>query len=131
MTGQTVTLAGEKQRQLAKALIDRAPPYAVVNIRESKRSTEQNAKLWAMLSDVARAKPEGRNLPTEVWKALFMSAAGHKVRFEPGLDGEGVVPMMFRSSRLTKAEMSELIEVIYEYGARHGVEWSDEQRAAA
>ena len=125
MSGQTIILAGERQRQLAKALIDRAPPFAVVNVREGKRTLDQNAKLWALLSDIARAKPEGRNLPTEVWKALFMSAAGHKVRFEPGLDGEGVVPMMFRSSRLTKAEMSDLIEVISEYGARHGVQWSE------
>lgn len=124
MSGQTVILSTERSRQVAKSLIDRAPPRAIVNVRESKRTIEQNSKLWAMLSDIARAKPEGRHLPAEIWKCLFMAACGHKVRFEPGLDGEGVVPMLFKSSRLTKAEMSDLIECMSEYGARHGVVWS-------
>lgn len=125
--GQTIRLVGETQRAFAKRMIDVAPAGSVVNIREASRTSEQNAKLWAMLSDVARAKPEGRKLPTEVWKCLFMSACGHSVRFEPGLDGNGVVPMGFRSSRLTKPEMSDLIECIYEYGTRHGVAWSEEK----
>lgn len=128
-SGQTLILAGDRQRDLAKAIIDRAPPYAVVNVREAKRTSEQNAKLWAMLSDIARAKPQGRNLPTEIWKSLFMAQCGHKMRFEPDLDGEGVVAIGFRSSRLTKAEMSDLIECIAAYGAQHGVQWSDEARA--
>lgn len=131
--GQTLILSSAYQRALAHRLIDAAPPGAVLNVREAARSNDQNAKLWAMLSDVARAKPEGRVLPTEIWKCLFMAACGHKVRFEPGLDGDGVVPMLFRSSRLNKSEMSDLIECISEYGARHGVQWSDpsERKQAA
>lgn len=131
--GQTIILASSYQRALAHRLIDAAPPGAVLNVREAARTSEQNSRMWAMLSDVARAKPEGRVLPTEIWKCLFMAACGHKVRFEPGLDGDGVVPMLFRSSRLNKSEMSDLIECIAEYGARHGVQWSDpsERKQAA
>lgn len=125
MTGQTIRLVGESQRDHAKRMIDRAPPHAVVNIREATRSGEQNAKLWAMLSDVARAKPQGRTLTTEVWKALFMAEAGFKPRFEPSLDGQGVVPVGYKSSGLRKAEFSDLIEAIYAYGAEHGVQWSE------
>jgi hypothetical protein len=128
--GQTIILSTDRQRQIGKQLIDRAPPYAVLNIREASRTTDQNAKLWAMLSDVSRAKPEGRTHTAEIWKCLFMQACGHAVQFENGLNGQPF-PVGFRSSRLTKAQMGELIETIYEYGARHGVAWSDDEREAA
>src|SRR3569623_1398765 len=77
-----------------------------------------------------RATPEGRCQTPEVWKALFMHACGHAVQFENGLNGQPF-PTGFRSSRLTKAEMSELIECILEYGARHGVRWSDPEAQQA
>ncbi len=130
MRGQTVILATDAQRTLAKRLIDIAPQGAVVNIQEARRTTEQNAKLWAMLSDVSRAKPEGRMHTPEIWKALFMNACGHAVQFETGLSGQPF-PVGFRSSRLTKREMIDLIDFIGSYGASHGVRWSDELRDAA
>lgn len=125
MSGQTVILSGRGQRAIAHQLIDKAPPYAVVNIRKPRRTTDQNAKLWAMLSDVSRAKPDGRMLTVDVWKALFMSACGHAVQFEAGLDG-APFPIGFRSSRLTKGQMSDLLEFISAWGAEKGVEWSDD-----
>ncbi len=130
MTGQTVILRGDTQRHLAKQLIDRAPANAVVNVRPEKRSMDQNAKLWAMISDVSRSKPQGRTHTPETWKALFMNACGHAVRFEQGLDGEPF-PVGFRSSRLNKAQMSDLIEFISCWGSENGVKWSDEWSAAA
>ena len=129
MSGQTVILRGDSQRQLAKELIDKAPIDAVVNIREAKRSLDQNAKLWCMLSDISRAKPDGRMHTPEVWKALFMKACGHAVQFETGLDGEPF-PVGFRSSRLTKSQMSDMIEFVYQYGSENGIHWSDEVVAA-
>ena len=127
MTGQTIRLSTPLARWRAHGLIDKAPEGAVLNIRPATRTTEQNAKMWAMLSDISRAKPEGRELTPEVWKSLFLHALGHSQRFEMALDGNGVVPVGFRSSRLTKEQMSDLIESIYEYGARHNVSWSDQQ----
>ena len=124
MKGQTVILRGDVQRQLAKRLIDSAPVDGVVNVKAATRTSEQNARMWAMLSDVSRAKPEGRTHTPDVWKALFMHACGHAVQFEMGLNGQPF-PAGFRSSHLTKAEMSDLMECIAEYGARHGVRWSE------
>lgn len=124
--GQTIILAGPSQRSFAKALIDRAPAYAVVNVREQTRSTEQNDKMWAMLSDISRAKPEGRYWVPETWKAAFMHSLGHQVQFCEGLDGSGPFPLGFHSSRLSKQQMSDMIECISEYGARHNVKWSNE-----
>lgn len=121
---QTVILRGDRQRAFAHTLIDKAPIDAVVKISPAKRSDDQNAKMWAMLSDVSRAKPEGRMHTPEVWKCLMMNALGHETAFEMGLDNRPF-PVGFQSSQLTKAQMSDLIEFIYSYGAQHNVKWSE------
>lgn len=117
---QTVILHGQSQRAFAKALVDRAPQDAVLTIRPATRSTEQNSLMWALLSELSRAKPEGRMHTPEVWKQLVMHACGHAVQFEIGLNGQPF-PTGFRSSRLTKQQMVDLIDWIYAYGAEHGV----------
>lgn len=124
MKGQTVILAGSDQRQLAKALIDRAPANARVNVREQTRSTEQNDKMWAMLSDISRAKPMGWKKTPDQWKGIIMHTLGHESRFETDLNGE-VFPAGLRSSSLTKAQMSDLIEFMYAFGAQNNVAWSE------
>ena len=126
MNGQTVILTGAYSRQQAKRLIDAAPSGAILNIKEARRTLDQNALMHALLSQISRAKPEGRALPPEIWKCLFMDAAGFKCTFEPTLDNTGVIPLGFKTSRLNKAEFSDLIEVIHEYAARHGIALSDE-----
>jgi len=131
MTGQTIILNGEYSKSQAHRLIEKAPRGAVLNIREAKRTTDQNNLMWALLSEISRAKPEGRMLTPDVWKSLFLHSLDHAQRFEMALDGNGMVPVGFRSSRLTKAQFSDLIEVIHEYAARHGIPLSDETSAAA
>lgn len=121
---QTIILRGPENRLLAKGIIEVAPQDAVVRISEATRNKDQNARMWAMLSDVSRAKPDGRCHTPEVWKALMMKACGHAVQFVLGIDGEPF-PVGFRSSRLTKSQMSDLIEFIYAYGAEHRIEWSE------
>lgn len=115
----TVTLRGN--REFAHRLVDVAPVGSVMKVSAPRRTTEQNDKMWAMLTEISAAKPEGRELTPDVWKALFMHSLDHAQRFEMALDGKGMVPVGFRSSRLTKAQMSDLIEVMNEYAARHGV----------
>lgn len=128
---QTIILCGNSQRSFAKGLIDRAPADAVVTVRLANRSTDQNAKMWAMLSDISRAKPEGRKWTPETWKAAFMHCLGHQVQFCEGLDGAGPFPLGFRSSRLTVSQMADLITCIQEYGDRHGVKFSDDDAEQA
>ncbi len=122
---QTIILRGPSQRSLAKQLIDRAGTDFIVTVREPTRNLEQNARLWAMLSDVSRAKPEGRCWTPETWKAAFMHSLGHQVQFCEGLDNSGPFPLGFRSSRLTVRQMADLITTVAEYGDRHGVVWSE------
>lgn len=123
MTGQTIILKSQTQREYARRLVLFAPDYAVVNIKAGDRSVDQNAKMWATLSEISRAKPEGRRHTPEVWKCLFMSACGYAVQFEQGLDGSPF-PVGFRSSKLSKPQMSELLEFIMAYAAKHEVELS-------
>lgn len=119
----TVILGQDRTR--AHKLIDAAPAGAVVTIKPSKRSLDQNAKLHAMATDLMLAKPEGRNYPLRVWKVMALAMIGKKVEFHPALDGEGVVPVSPSTARLTKAECADMIEAMYAYGAQHGVQWSE------
>ena len=126
--GQTIILG--HNRETAHRIIDVAPVGSVVNIKPPRRTADQNARMWAMLSDISRAKPEGRTLTPDVWKSLFLHALDHAQRFEMALDGKGMVPVGFRSSRLSKDQMSDLMEFIADFGARHGV-WAAEEGQAA
>lgn len=124
MTGHTVILGSK--RDYAHRLIDKAPAGSVVTIAKPRRTSDQNARLWALLSRISAAKPEGRELTPDIWKCLFMHSLDHEQRFEMALDGKGFVPMGFRSSRLTKDQFSDLFLVIEEYAARNGIDLGEE-----
>lgn len=124
MKGPTVVLAGPTQRAFAKKLVEQAPLLASVTIKAPGRTLDQNAKMWAMLTDVSRSKPEDRSWGPETWKCAFMHALGHQIQFCEGLDNTGPFPLGFHSSRLTKEQMTQMIETIQSYGDRHGVVWS-------
>lgn len=126
MNGQTVILNSDYRRMQAHRLIEQAPQGAVLNIQPAKRTIDQNSLMWALLSEISRAKPNGRMLTPDVWKALFLHALDHSQRFEQALDDKGMVPVGFRSSRLTKAQFSDLIEFIYSWAAENGIPLSDE-----
>lgn len=123
--GPTFILRSDASRDFACSVILRAPAGSVVEVSPPRRTLDQNAKLHAMITDVMKAKPEGRSYPLPVWKGMFMASAGHKVRFEPALDGNGIVPLGFQTSRLSKAECAELIECVGAYAAEHGIELHD------
>lgn len=96
--------------------IPETPPMEVV-IRpyKSKRSLEQNAKMWTLI----RAIAQGDEL--EVTKdRLLMKWAGWEVRSLP--DGtEYPVPAVGGSSRLTVEQMSEFIDWLEVFAAEWGV----------
>ena len=47
-----VRLTGSRQRMYAHQLIDAAPEQSTVTIVGGDRTIDQNAKMWAMLTDV-------------------------------------------------------------------------------
>mgnify|MGYP003642896387 FL=1 len=121
---QTVIIRGPEQRALIHSIVDKAHVGIIVTFKEQTRNNEQNARMWAMLSDISRAKPEERMWTTEVWKAAFMDFLGHEIQWQPGLSGTPI-PVGYRTSKLTVKQMADLITVISEYGDRHGVHWSE------
>lgn len=123
MRGALRIINNRTRERVAQEVISVPDGFEVV-IREPTRTKDQNAKLWPMLSDIARAAPEGRQWSTETWKCAFMQALGHEIQWVQGLNGDPL-PLGFRTSRLRKAEMADLITLIYEYGDRHGVQWSE------
>lgn len=121
-------LISDRVRANAIEAILSAPPNYRVRVEPPLRTVDQNSKLWAMLADVARSKPEGREWPPETWKAAFMHFLGHQVLFAEGLDGSGPFPVGFRTSKLTVRQMIDLIDCIYAYGGQHGVEWTEARK---
>jgi hypothetical protein len=119
-----VLLTSAYARARAKSLIDKAPDGYIADIREPRRTLDQNDKLWAMLSDIAMSKPLGRMHTPDDWKAIAMNACGWECAFCEGLDGRPF-PIGFRSSQLTKSQMSTLIEWLQAFGDEHGVRWSE------
>lgn len=124
MKGYIIILHSKSQRDAAKRLIDCAPDDAIVNVRKANRSTQQNSRLWAMLSDISRSKPQGRAMTPERWKAAIMQSFGHAVQFENDLEGRPF-PIGHSSSALTVSEMSELQEFMSAHFTPLGVRWTE------
>lgn len=91
-----------------------------LEIRPEKRSDAQNRRLWAMLADIAaQVDWYGQKLTSEEWKDVF-SASLKRTKVVPGLDG-GFVVCGQSTSKMTKAEMCELQELMEAFGAEKGV----------
>jgi hypothetical protein len=123
-----VILTNRFSRERFKRIVDQAPEGYVAEVREPKRTLDQNSRLWAMLTDVALSKPMGRMHTPEEWKCIFMAAAGWEVAFLPGLDGR-FLPYGYRSSKLTKKQMTDLQDFIQAWGDENGVRWSIQEAA--
>jgi len=95
----------------------------VVDVKKETRSLEQNARMWAMLTDVSKQVVwYGRKLTPEDWKHVF-TASLTKQEVVPGIDG-GFVVLGKSTSQMTKAEMSELQELMQAFGAQQGVKFT-------
>lgn len=127
------TIANETLRARVIEMLRKAPIGYRIEIKEPKRTTDQNSMLWLLLSGVATQKlHHGRKLKPETWKVLFMDALGDEIQWVPSLNGAQAVPVGHRSSDLSKAEMSDLIELIRAWSAENGVTFHDKaERAAA
>ena len=126
MSRALLVLSNPTMRARAHVWIDKAPAGTRVTFQEGKRTLEQNARLWAMLTDVSRQQKHcGRHYTPNQWKILFMHACGREVQLLPSLDRSTLIPWGQSSSDLSKAEMSELIEFVTAWGAEHGVVFHD------
>lgn len=99
-----------------------------VEARRATRSTEQNKMLWSILTDLSKKLPwpiDGvRAMMTpEEWKDVLTAGLRKEQRVASGING-GWVMLGQRTSKMTKAELSDLMELAWAFGAQHGIEWS-------
>lgn len=97
---------------------------------EQTRTIEQNDKMWAMLGDVSRQvewQVDGGlvKLSSEEWKDIFTASLKKSTKVARGLDG-GFVILGASTKKLGVKAMSELIEIMYAFGAENNVNWSRE-----
>lgn len=94
-----------------------------LEVKKQTRSTEQNARMWAMLTEISdQVNWYGRKLTPTEWKHVF-SASLKKQDVVPGLDG-GFVVLGQSTSNMTRAEMSDLQTLMEAFGAQQGVKFS-------
>lgn len=123
-----IRLTSPAARQAAMRQISQAPEGYVCIVKEATRSLEQNARLWAMLTDVSNQVDwYGQTLTPEEWKDV-LTAAMKKQKVVPGIDG-GFVVVGARTSKMGVREMGELMELIEAFGAQHGVRFSAREAA--
>lgn len=107
------------------------------------RTLEQNSKLHAMLSDVARqAKHLNQVLEVDDWKRLAVHQfrvdcivndmprladywKRNSFRLIPSLDGRSLVSLGTQTRDMPKYVVAGLIEWLYHYGAENNIEWSE------
>lgn len=99
----------------------------VVEVKPFTRTIEQNKILWAMLTDVSeQVNWHGNKLSNEDWKHIF-SAALSQQRVVPNIDGNGFVVLGKSTSKMSVAEMSDMIELIQAFGAQNNVKFKDKK----
>lgn len=97
----------------------------IVRVSPPTRNLEQNALLWKLLDELSAKVPwHGIKLSAEEYKDL-LSAGLVKSRVVPNIDGSGFVILGQRTSKMTKGEFSQLLELVMAFGAEHGVEFKE------
>ena len=128
MIRRVFILRDEAIRERALAFVALLPIGAVVKTQEKgTRSLEQNARLHAMIRDVARqimwTDIFGRpiKMTEENWKRFFLRAYNREALVVPNETGTGFYDLGPSSSELSVSEMSDLMELIAAFGSERGV----------
>lgn len=105
-----------------------APEGSVAEFKDATRTLEQNAKMWPMLEDISGQVEWYKNwMSQDEWKDFF-SAIILKQRVVPNMDGTGFIAVGGRTSTMGKKVFSEMIELMYAFGAEHDVIWSEKSK---
>lgn len=123
MTRALLVLSSARIRERAATWCQKLPLGTRVEFKAAKRSLPQNARMWAMLTALARqVEWHGLRLSPDDWKLIFMDALNREVRMVPNIDGTGFVNLGRSTSRLSKEEHSDLTTIIERFAAERGVD---------
>ena len=126
MSRAVISIVSEADRARAAKWVSQAPSGTRLEFKKAKRSTDQNSRMWANLTDIATQLPwHGLKLSPADWKLIFMDALKRELRTVPNIDGTGFVNLGQSSSDLSKVEMADLITLIEAFGANHGIIFRD------
>lgn len=114
---QSFILAHDLARARAVEAVRNAPAGFSVTVAEPSRNLEQNAALWAILSEVSEHVVwHGRKLTPEDWKHIF-TASLKRMDVVPNLEGTGFVALGLSTSKMSKREFSDLLELVNAFAA--------------
>ena len=120
MAAVRITLHGNREREKVRKWLSEAPDLSRVTLDEPKRSFKQNSALWPALTDISKQLDwHGQKYSPDDWKDYMMHAL-KRARWMPSEEG-GMVPIGMRTSDLSKEEMSDFLELVMAFAARHGV----------
>jgi hypothetical protein len=126
MTRAVIVLRDEAERAKAALWASKLPEGTRVEFKAPRRSLPQNDRMWAMLTDIAIQLPwHGIKLSPDGYKLIFLDALKRELRMVPNIDGSGFVNLGRSSSDLSKAEMTDLIDLMHAFGANHNVVFHD------
>jgi hypothetical protein len=132
MTRALLVLSNDTLRAKAADWCRRLPHGTRIEFKAPKRTLDQNAKMWAMLTDISlQLTWHGIKLSPDDWKLMMLDGLKRELRIVPNIDGTGFVNLGRSSSDLSKQEFIDLIELIAAFGAKHGVIFQDEAERAA
>lgn len=127
MNKNSIILTSDYWRKAAHDMIRNAPDGMRVTVSKPTRTSEQSSKMWAMLTDISKQRKHGgRMWSKDQWKLAFMRELNIESSPMPSLDETEFIETKYSSRNLTIPEMSDMIELIYAYGAKHGIEWGRE-----
>ena len=125
MSKQIFRLVHDTARHGAVQAVKSAPDGYVVEIKPATRTLDQNALLWPLLEDLsAQINWYGTRLTKEEWKDV-MTAGLKRSKVVPGIDG-GFVVVGASTSKMDKKTFSDLVELIYSFGAGKGVKFNEQ-----
>jgi hypothetical protein len=101
-----------------------------IEIKQSKRSTEQNAMFHSLIDQISKAMAAvGSTWTADDWKRLLIDQWAHDTNRKigkvcPSLDGERIVQLGLQSHKFTTTESSEFIEFLMAWSALKGIDVS-------
>lgn len=125
MSRAVVQIKADADRNLIARWARNVPEGTTVEFRAPRRSSDQNALMWSLLGQISKQVDwYGQKLTSEDWKDV-LTASLRRARVVPGIDAGSFVPLGMRTSQMNKQELAELIELVYAFGAEHGVKFRE------
>ena len=126
------TVTGDIARKAICKAVESAEIGMVVSIGQQTRSSEQNAMLHPLLTDISKQKEwMGKKRTMLQWKVIMVSAhaiaTGEPAEMVIGLEGE-VVNLRESTAAMSKKRFASLLDYVLAWGANNGVMFRDTDR---